>query len=100
MSDTPKSADDVQKLLDNGYTVVLRICGLGSYFAVCAKPGSEADTLIGDAVDKAIGWTGGVEEDGSREFDDPMPGVTETDDFTPSQVLYRLTEKATTGRIA
>lgn len=99
MSDTPKLPDEVQKLLDNGHTVILRACGLGTYFAVCVKKRTEAAELVGDAVDKAIGWTGEVDDDGEREFGDAMPGVVGTDDFTPSQALYRLTEKATTGRI-
>lgn len=101
MSDTPIAADDVRKLIDNGHTVILRSSGMGSYFAVAVKPGTEADTIITDAVDKCLGWDGEEPEPGEdgREFDDNMPGVVDTDDFTPSQALYRLTEKATTGRI-
>ena len=104
MSATPNAADDVRKLLDNGYTVVLRLCGLGSYFAVAVRDGTEAATVLGDAIDAVIGWDGiDPAPDGDtvgRDFDEAMPGVVETDDFTPTQVLYRLTEKATRGRIA
>jgi hypothetical protein len=100
MSSTPKSADDAIKLTDNGHTIVLRRSGLGSVYAVYLKSGSEAHQLVSDAVDKAIGWDGVEPEDGEdREFGDCMEGVVETDDFSVSQVLYRLTEKATTGRI-
>lgn len=92
------SADELKKLLDNGHTVVLRMCGLGSYFAMSVKDGGLAALLLNDAIDKCLGWTGEEDEDG-RDFDENMPGVVETDDFTPAKVLYRLTEKATTGRI-
>jgi hypothetical protein len=67
MSDTPKKADDCQKLLDNGWSILLYKNELGSYTA--------------DAM--------------NRNDDNVV-----TDDFTPSQALYRLTEKVTTGRIA
>lgn len=101
MSNTPKVADDVQKLLDNGHTVVLRMCGLGSYMALSVKDDTEAGETLNDAIDTCLGWDGeeAVDSDQGREFDDNMPGVIETDDFTPSQALYRLTEKVTTGRI-
>lgn len=101
MSDkvTAGTADDVKKLLDAGHTVVLRTCGLGSYFAVCVQKGTEAERTLSDAVDTCLGWDGEEVAGGDREFDDNMPGVVETDDFSPSKVLYRLTEKVTTGRI-
>jgi len=102
MSDTKANADDVMKLLDQGHIVVLWRNGLGSYTAVCVKNGSRVYYAINDQVDLAIGWDGvsGIDAPENREFGDEMPGVVETDDHTPSQALYRLTEKATTGRIA
>jgi hypothetical protein len=102
MSATAKSADDVMKLLDGGQTVVLRKNGLGTYTAVAVKASSPAACELSDAIDKAVGWDGdsGDENGDDRDFGDPMPGVVETDDFTPSQALYRVTEKATTGRTA
>lgn len=75
MSDTPKEADDVMKLLDNRYSVVLFKNELGSYTAVACKPKQDVRTAI--RIDRQM-----------------------TDDFTPSQALYRLTEKVLMGRIA
>ncbi len=75
MSDTPKQADDVQKLLDSGWAVMLYANQMGSYTAVAMKSGQSPEEAI--EIDRQI-----------------------TDDFTPSQALYRLTEKVTTGRIA
>lgn len=72
MSDTPKAADDVMKLLDRGFTVVLFKNDLGSYTAVAARPGE-------GSLDKALRAA--------------LRKGHETDDFTPSQALYRLTEK-------
>ena len=46
---------------------------------------------------------GGCDEaDGllDEHMDDAANGGRLTDDFLPSQALYRLTEKVTTGRIA
>lgn len=74
MSDTPKEADDCMKLLDAGFIIMLRANQMGSYTAVAVRPGEE----VVDAI-----------EDDRRV----------TDDFTPSQALYRLTEKFH-GRIA
>ena len=74
MSDTPNAADDVMKLLDAGLIVVIRRNDLGSYTAVACKPGEEVNEAMDD--DRRV-----------------------TDDFTPSQALYRLTEKYY-GRIA
>lgn len=64
------AADDVRKLLDNGWTVLLFKNDLGSYTAVACKPGQQ----IADAIDKEAQLT---------------------DDFTPSQALHRLAEKVT-----
>lgn len=75
MSDTPNAADDIMKVLDNGWTVKLFLNGLGSYTARAIRP-------------KSLGKIGQVNS------------VVETDDFTPAQALYRLAEKVTTGRIA
>lgn len=76
MSDTPKLADECKKLLDNGFEIVLFRNELGSYTAFAVSAG-EAGGLSEHVNDKCI-----------------------TDDFEPSQALYRLTEKMTTGRIA
>ncbi len=66
MSDTPKLADECKKLLDNGHTIVLFKNELGSY--------------------TALDFAAGVDLD--------LPQHSEvTDDFEPSQALYRLTEK-------
>lgn len=75
MSDTPKEADDVMKLLDNQYSVVLFKNQLGSYTAVACKGVQSVAKAL--SIDRQ-----------------------NTDDFTPSQALYRLTEKVLTGRIA
>lgn len=66
MSDTPKLADECQRLLDNGWIIILFRSELGSYTAAAYPPEVEIE-LEGDA--------------------------TITDDFLPSQALYRLTEK-------
>lgn len=96
-------AEDVKKLLDNGHIVVLRMCGMGSYLAVSVQDGTEASKILDDAIDTALGWDGIDPVPGSdsacREFEENMPGVVETDDFTIEALLYRITEKATTGRI-
>jgi hypothetical protein len=75
MSDTPKQADDSMKLLDSGWIILLRANPLGSYTAVALRPGEDLDIVL--QMDRRI-----------------------TDDFLPSQALYRLTEKVLTGRIA
>ena len=67
MSDTPKLADECKKLLDNGWQIRLFKNQLGSYTGV-AK----------DVKNAKRGWSN---------------NVVITDDFEPSQVLYRLTEK-------
>lgn len=82
MSDTPNAADDCMKLLDAGFTVVMFKNELGCYTAVGISKEDHAE----------VGLDFGVEE--------AMCHDRETDDFTPSQALYRLTEKLTTGRIA
>jgi uncharacterized protein YeeX (DUF496 family) len=79
---TPNKADDVRKLLDSGACVVLYRNELKTYTAVCVRP-----------IDLAYADIAGVIE----EMQDDGPHIT--DDFTPSKALYRLTEKATTGRI-
>ena len=75
MSDTPNRPEDAVKLLDNGWIIMLRAIELGGYAAVALRPGEEVADIIED--DRRI-----------------------TDDFTIGQVLYRLAEKVTTGRIA
>jgi hypothetical protein len=74
MSDTPKLADECKKLLDNGWQILLFRNELGSYTAEASKP------ALATEVDE-------VEE------------CHLTDDFEPSQALYRLTEKVLTGRV-
>ena len=80
MSDTPRSADDCMKLLDAGKVIFLFKNGLGSYTAV-------TDDNI-EAIAHRINDEG-----------DMMMDNRTTDDFTPSQALYRLTEKAVHGRV-
>jgi hypothetical protein len=70
------------KLLDNGLTVVLFKNEMNSYTAVGVTAAASATLGLNDAMERAL------------ENDE------ETDDFTPSQALYRLTEKLTTRRIA
>lgn len=65
-------ADDATKLLDNGWNVVLFKNGLGSYSGIATKSMPPERVIDGGVI---------------------------TDDFTPSRVLYRLTEKTITGRI-
>lgn len=65
MSDTPKLADECKRLLDNGWYITLYRNALGSYTA-------RATTI--DRITKHKQSIG-------------------TDDFEPSQSLYRLTEK-------
>lgn len=74
MSDTPSEANDCMKLLDAGMIILIKKNDLGSYTAVACKPGEEVSRAMKDR----------------RRV---------TDDFTPSQALYRLTEKFY-GRIA
>jgi hypothetical protein len=73
MSNTPKLADECKKLLDNKWCIMLFKNELGTYTAVACKPGQS----VFDAM----------------EVDSQI-----TDDFEPSQALYRLTEKVY-GRI-
>lgn len=82
MSETAKAADDGKKLLDAGYTIVMFKNEMGSYTAVG----------ISEQDNDAVGLDFGLQEALHRD--------RETDDFTPSQALYRLTEKLTTERIA
>ena len=82
MSDTPKAADDIMKLLDAGWTVSVFKNGMGSYTAYAYK--------------HKTGRAGSHKSQSSYG----LPERQITDDFTPSQVLYRLAEKVTTGRVA
>lgn len=77
MSDTPNQPEDIRKLLDNGYAVVLFANEIGTITAA-ALPMGKMDAIDLESLDE-----------------NKM-----TDDFTVGQVLYRLAEKATTGRIA
>jgi len=80
MSETgPNKVDDCMKLLDNGYVILLFSNGIGSYTAVAVNA-DEADGIMPCHCDDFDEWR-------------------ITDDFTPSKALYRLVEKATTGRI-
>lgn len=93
----PGLVEDVMKLLCNGHTVVLRASGLGSVFAVAVGPKCSVHQELTDVIDTALGWDG--EPNVDRDYGDCLPGVCETDDLEVSRVLYRLTEKALTGRI-
>lgn len=73
MSNTPKLADECKKLLDNGWGITLFKNDLGTYTAIATQEGQ------------------GIYE--AQEIDNQI-----TDDFEPSQALYRLTEKVL-GRI-
>ena len=74
MSDTPKLADECKRLLDNGAAVVLMRNTLGSYTAVSFR-GNDLKRLQ-RIIDRL-----------------PEEGKHITDDFEPSQALYRLAEK-------
>lgn len=65
MSDTPKLADECKRLLDSGWRIQLFRNRLGSYTARATSGGGREGRIR-----KVI-----------------------TDDFEPSQALYRLTEK-------
>lgn len=95
MSDTPKLADECKKLLDNGWMIVLYKNQLHTYSAEAARDGmyqrifdalSESNAAIGDCDPK---------EEHAKMMEH---GRAITDDFEPSQALYRLTEKVF-GRI-
>lgn len=88
MSDTPKLADESKKLLDSGWLVVIFKSELGSYTGIALQ--EPAGLEVQSAIDRAIEDYGEEDEEGN-----PIrtPGVCLTDDFEPSQVLYRLTEK-------
>lgn len=78
MSDTPTLADECKKLLDNGWEILLFRNQLGSYTAR-----TRVQTY-------------------NRKRNPKKPTiykVFETDDFEPSQALYRLAEKVY-GKIA
>lgn len=74
MSDTPDSPNDCMKLLDADWRILLFKNDMGSYSAVALKPGQDLMEAM--------------------EHENQI-----TDDFTPTQALYRLTEKVF-GRIA
>lgn len=68
--------DDVQKLLDRGYVIVMFKNGLGSFTAVAFTTADEMSARIVRRVSKI--------DDDSRML---------TDDFTPDKALRRLTDK-------
>lgn len=69
MSNTPKNADACLRLLDNGWQILLLKNGLGTYSAIAIDVKKQtAEEAC--KIDKQI-----------------------TDDFLPSQALYRLSEK-------
>ena len=72
MRSTPKLADECKRLLDNGWRITLFQNDIGSYTAVARSP--RAGRLTGRRRSVV------------------------TDDFEPSQALYRVTEKVF-GRI-
>jgi hypothetical protein len=72
--------DDAMKLLDSGAYIVLYRNGLGSYTGVLLRDGNSGE--VQGVIDR---------------LDDNGPHIT--DDWTPSKVLYRLTEKAVFNRI-
>jgi hypothetical protein len=72
MSDTPKLADECRRLLDNGWEIKLWRNPLGSYTARARIPMYNTDRNPEEAtIYKAV----------------------TTDDFEPSQALYRVTKK-------
>ncbi len=90
MSETPKLADECKKLLDSGWTIVMHASGMGSYYAVAVNK-DRCEPLY-EALRK-------IDPDPDCERDDlVIEGWCDTDDFEPSQTLYRLTEKVF-GRI-
>jgi hypothetical protein len=98
MSETPSAADDAMKLLDRGDTLVLFRSRTGSYTAVCFRGGSPAGGAVRDVVEECLCLDEKPEGERASALDE-FRTATVTDDFTPSRVLYRLSEKATTGRI-
>jgi hypothetical protein len=74
VSETPRESDDAMKLLDAGWNILLFKNQMGSYTGVAMKDGQ--------------GPMEALQIDGQT-----------TDDFMPSQVLYRLTEKVIHKRI-
>lgn len=88
-------AEEVKKLLDNGHTVVLRRSGMGGYLAVAVRDGTEAGGKLDHVVDVCLGLA-----EVYGDYGENLEGVVETDDFNIADLLYRITEKATTGRIA
>lgn len=82
MSNTPKLADECKKLLDNGWQILLFKNELGSYTAHGVRPGRDLEQ---EEIDAA--WDHGELPSDARSES------YITDDFEPSQALYRLTEK-------
>lgn len=68
MSNTPKLPDECKRLLDNGWNVLLFRNELTSYTAVAFQDGQAIEEAM--EIERQI-----------------------TDDFEPSQALYRLSEK-------
>jgi hypothetical protein len=94
-------ADEIAKVIDRNGIVILRTSPLGTYLAVAVAPGNPAHDIMNDALDIVLGVAGDDATEAWRGHTDGdnMPGVVDTDDFTPGKALYRLAEKATTGRI-
>lgn len=88
-------AEEVKKLLDNGHTIVLRKTAMNSYLAVSVKDGTRASQFLDETVDACLGYGDADECQGEN-----LEGVVDTDDFNIADLLYRITEKATTGRIS
>jgi hypothetical protein len=86
--DAPARANDVLKLLDNGYAVLLYRNALGSYTAAASRE-----------PEKLAGLLEARDSDDDCSFEAEFPERQITDDFTPEKALYRLAEKATTGRV-
>ena len=94
MSDTPRLADECKKLLDNGWTVQIFRNDLGSYTAVALS--GRARGLFQAALDQQ---TMDLDDEEAEEIATVFQKERcITDDFEPSQALYRLTEKVF-GRI-
>lgn len=90
MSDTTKLADETKKLLDSNWTICIFKNSLGSYTAVAMTGEAASSCGVADSLMDAMNL-GDIE----NVF---QTGVCVTDDFEPSQALYRLTEKVF-GRI-
>jgi hypothetical protein len=78
MSDTPKLPDETQKLLDNGWSILLFGNSLGSYTAIALSRKTKSEQRVVTAAHRAM-----------RD----IPESQITDDFLPSQSLTRLASK-------